>query len=142
MELDAVDPLDPLEAAPARDDEPARRTVAVAQRLVADVRGQEQAARVLEAEAPAVAGPRDHAHVRDLRRGARLVEQPSEPHAAPALGRVEAAGAVERRDELVAAVELRCAQREPPVARRAPSRPHPAAAAGPPPRTSPERRCR
>ena len=79
-----------------------------------------------------------------LRRDARVVEQPAQQHAAPALRRVEAAGAVERGDQLVAAVELRGAQgaldlardrQRPAVARRP-------AAAGRPPTTSPGSRCR
>ena len=40
VDLDARDPLDPLKAAAARRDEPARRTVAVRERAVADARGQ------------------------------------------------------------------------------------------------------
>ena len=74
VDLDPLDPLDPLEAAPAGRDEPARRAVAVRERLVADARGQQQLARVLEPEAPAVAGARDHAHVARARLDARLVE--------------------------------------------------------------------
>src|SRR5215211_5910899 len=46
VDLDARDPLDPLKAAVAGDDEPARRPVAVGQGLVADVGGEQQVARV------------------------------------------------------------------------------------------------
>ena len=63
VDLDAHDPLDPLEAAPARRHEPARRAVAVGERLAAHAGREQQAARVVEREAPAIAGARDHAHV-------------------------------------------------------------------------------
>ena len=102
MELDPGDPLDPDEAAPARRDEADGGAVAVAERLVADVGGEQQLARVVAVEAPAVAGVRDHAHVAP---GA-VAEQAVQARAAPALGGVEAAGAVERGGQLVARVEL------------------------------------
>src|SRR4051794_35793353 len=56
VQLDPRDPLDPLEAAPAGGDEPQRRAVLVRERLVAHVRGEQQPARRVEVEAPAVAG--------------------------------------------------------------------------------------
>ena len=46
MDLDALDPLDPLKPAPPRGDQAARRAVAVGERLPADVRREQQAARV------------------------------------------------------------------------------------------------
>src|SRR5204863_6363608 len=103
----------PLEAAPPRRHQADWRAVVVRQRLVADVRGEKELPRCREVEAPAVAGTRDDAHVRGLRRRPRAVDQVAEPDAAPALGRVEAAGAVERGDERVTGVELAGAQRQP-----------------------------
>ena len=47
------------------------RAVAVAERLAADVRRQQQAGRVVEGEAPAVAGVGDHAHVARVAAGDR-----------------------------------------------------------------------
>ena len=89
----------------ARDDEAARRAVAVRERLAADVGREDEVAGVGEREAPAIAGDRHDADVRARRREPRVVEQAADPHAAPALRRREAARAVERRDDLVAAVE-------------------------------------
>src|SRR6185436_3740304 len=83
VHLDALDALDPLEPAAAGCDEPARRTVAVRERRIADVRGEQQVACVGEAEAPAVARVRDHPHVAGAGLDAGLVEQPAEPDAAP-----------------------------------------------------------
>jgi hypothetical protein len=74
--------------------------------LAADPGRHEHLARVVQREAPPVAGDRDDPHVSRL--GARLgaVDQASQADPAPALFGVEAACAVERRDELVVAVEV------------------------------------
>src|ERR687895_1746293 len=106
MDLDALDPLHPLEPASPGGDEAARRAVAVGERLPADVRGEQQGARVTEAEAPAVTGARDHSHVTSPGLDAGLVEQAAERDAAPVLGREEAARAVQRGGQRIAAVQL------------------------------------
>src|SRR3712207_7612676 len=54
-------------------------------RLVADMRREQQASRVGQVEAPAVAGPRDHPHMPRSRLDAGVVEQRAERDAAPAL---------------------------------------------------------
>ena len=46
VDLDALDPLDPLKPAPPRGDQAARRAVAVGERLAADVRREQQGARI------------------------------------------------------------------------------------------------
>ena len=79
VELDPGHPLDPDEAALAGGDEPDGRAVAVAERLAADVGGEQQLARVGAVEAPAVAGVRDHADVA----AGRVAEQAVEADAAP-----------------------------------------------------------
>ena len=70
--------------------------------------------RVGAVEAPAVAGVGDHAHVA----AGRVAEQAVQAGAAPALRRVEAAGAVERGGERVAGVELGAVSRRSPNAQR------------------------
>src|SRR5918995_1222348 len=76
MDLDALDPLDPLKPPSPRSDEAARRAVAVGERLPADMSGKQQGVRVAEAEAPAVTGARDHAHVASAGLDAGHAEQP------------------------------------------------------------------
>ena len=78
----------------------------VAKRFACDVRGEKQPARVVDREAPAVAGDRGDTHVSRARVGAAEVEEPAQANAAPALGRVEASRAVECRDELIRCGEL------------------------------------
>jgi hypothetical protein len=81
VHLDPLDPLDPLEPAPAGRDEAAGRAVAVGERLLADVGGEEQRPRLWEREAPAVARPRDDADV--ARAGARPASSSRRPSDTP-----------------------------------------------------------
>ena len=78
----------------------------VAERLAADPGREQELAGVVDREAPAIAGMGDDAHVAGAGQRAGEIEQPTERGPAPALGRVEATGAVERRDQLVVAIEI------------------------------------
>src|SRR5688500_4460981 len=127
VQLDPHDPLHPLESAPVACGEAQRGAVAVRQLLAADTGREQEVVELVEREAPPIAGVRDHPQVRSRPKRTRLRDQPPERYPAPALPRVEPARAVERRDELVAGIELVEAQLErafdpaadlePPVAR-------------------------
>src|SRR6476660_10162635 len=98
--VDHVDPLHPLhppETAPARRNQPHRRSVPVRERLPGGGRRQKEAPRVAEREAPAVTGAGDDVDAAVLGQllVGHLAEQPVETYAGPVLRRVPAAGAVE-----------------------------------------------
>src|SRR5918996_3976902 len=115
MDLDALDPLDPLKPTSAGSDQAAGRAVTVGGGPPADVCGDQEAARVAEAKAPAVAGTRDDAYVASARQDACLVEQAPERDAAPVLRREEAARAIQRGGERIAAVQLGGGDRQGPL---------------------------
>src|SRR6266508_3621179 len=99
--LNARDPFDPFEAAPAGRDEAYWRAVVVRQRRAADVGRQQRRGRLGHRQAPAVAGHRHKADPARRLEHAGALEQALNGRSLPYLGAVETAGAVERCLELV-----------------------------------------
>src|SRR5207244_8407932 len=95
VDLDGDDPLHPPEAAAVGRDQASRVAMAGVQLPAAKARRQKEPPRFFEGEAAVVAGARDNADAAAL----ASLEQAVEAHAAPVLGGVEAAGAVERRGD-------------------------------------------
>src|SRR5438067_2407070 len=88
-------------------DEAQRRAVVVRDRLASDTGCEQHPLGVGQAETPAVAGVRNDADVAGARVRLRRSDDARERGARPALLRVEAARAVERRNQLVVGADVR-----------------------------------
>ena len=83
------------------------------QRLAADMRRQQQLARLVQWKAPAISGARNHTHMCGAGLRLRDVQQAADADATPQLSRIKATCAIQRCFKLVAGVRKELGVRVP-----------------------------